>query len=371
MWETLTGPRPGSGGGAADRGHLDGTQDVSATDGGGGSRRDRRPRASRSAGGATSGPAATRRTASRPRSGSGEKIVLVQNAWTASALNVAIAKILIEENLGNAVELTAVDENTMFAGLADGDLDACLELWPSGISADEQKYLDDGTVVGIGPLGAVGRIGWYVPRYVQEQYPETATWEAFTDPELCKLFASPETGDLGRFLGTDPSYSQADEAIIANLGLSLQVVYSGSEAATVAALDSAVSSESPILMYWWIPTAAAAKYDLVEVALPEYTEECYADPAEIACAYPEDVLVKIASAALAEKDPAVSNFLAWFTMTNEDQLSLLPAVEIDGEDAADVAAGWVEANEETWNEWFQEGPPPTTPAETVPATSEA
>ena len=51
-------------------------------------------------------------------------------------------------------------------------------------------------------------------------------------------------------------------------------------------------------------------------------------------------------------------------MTNEDQLSLLPAVEIDGEDAADVAARWVEANEETWNEWFQEGPPPTTPATT-------
>ena len=86
------------------------------------------------------------------------------------------------------------------------------------------------------------------------------------------------------------SYSQADEAIIANLDLPLQVVYSGSEAATVAALDSAVSSESPILMYWWVPTAAAGKYNLVEVELPEYTEECYADPAEIACAYPEDVL---------------------------------------------------------------------------------
>ncbi len=177
---------PGIGWRAADRGHLDGTQDVSATDGGGGSRRDRRPR-TRARGGARSGPAAARRTAPRPRSGSGEKIVLVQNAWTASAINVAIAKNLIEENLGNEVELTAIDENTMFAGLADGDLDACLELWPSGISADEQKYLDDGDVVEIGLLGAVGRIGWYVPDYVQEQYPETATWEAFTDPELCKL----------------------------------------------------------------------------------------------------------------------------------------------------------------------------------------
>jgi glycine betaine/proline transport system substrate-binding protein len=274
---------------------------------------------------------------------------------------VAIAKKIIEENLGNEVEITSIDENIMFSALAAGDIDACLELWPSGIIAEEQKYLDDGDVVEIGKLGAVGRIGWYVPRYVQERFPETATWEAFTDPDLCREFASAETGDLGRFLGTDPSYSQYDEAIIANLGLHLQVIYSGSEAATVAALDSAVASESPILMYWWVPTAAAAKYDLVEVELPPYTEECYADPAQVACAYPEDVLMKVAFAGLADKDAAVANFLSRFTMTNEDQLSLLPAVEIDGEDAADVAARWVEENEDKWSVWLEEGPPSTAP----------
>jgi glycine betaine/proline transport system substrate-binding protein len=311
-----------------------------------------------------------RRRTRRPQSGDLPGIVLVQNPWTASALNAEVAKILIEENLGNSVEITAIDENTMFAGLAAGDLDACLELWPSGISADEQAYLDEGSVLDIGPLGAIGQIGWYVPRYVQEQYPETATWEAFLDPELAALFASPETGDLGRFLGTDPSYSQYDEAIIENLGLNLQVVFSGSEAATVAALDSAVSAEAPILMYWWVPTAAAAKYDLVPVELPPYTDECYADPAEIACAYPEDVLVKIASAQLADKDPAVSNFLAWFTQTNEDQSSMLPAVEIDGEPAADIAAQWVADNEDKWTPWLSGDPPPA-PAASTPATAPA
>ena len=219
------------------------------------------------------------------------------------------------------------------------------------------------TCVELGKLGAIGRIGWYVPRYVQEQFPATATWEGFTDPDLCREFASAETGDLGRFLGTDPSYSQYDESIIANLGLNLQVVYSGSEAATVAALDSAVASESPIVMYWWVPTAAAAKYDLVEVELPEYTDECYADAAAVACAYPEDVLVKVGFAGLADKDAAVANFLSRFSMTNETQLSMLPAVEIDGEDAADVAARWIEENEDTWSVWLEEGPPSTAPAE--------
>jgi glycine betaine/proline transport system substrate-binding protein len=305
---------------------------------------------STAAGSTTAGTATT--AAGGGGGGSGKKITLVQNSWTASAINVAIAKKVIEDNFGNEVELKAIDENTMFSGLAAGDLDACLELWPSGISADEKKYMDDKSVVELGKLGAIGRIGWYVPDYVQTSMPTTKTWEGFKDATLAKKFASAETGDLGRFLGTDPSYSQADEAIIKNLALPFKVIYSGSEAATVAALDSAVAAKQPILMYWWVPTAAAAKYKLVEVELPTYTDACYADPAKIACAYPEDTLLKVASAKLQAKDAKVYAFLTKFSMTNDDQLALLPSVEIDGKPAADVAAQWVKDNEAKWKAWL-------------------
>jgi glycine betaine/proline transport system substrate-binding protein len=301
----------------------------------------------------TTGPADTGGDDTAGDSG-GDKptIVLVQNAWTASALNVEIAKQLIEENLGNSVEVTSIDENLMFAGLSSGELDAALEFWPSGLSEDEQAYFDDGTVVEIGELGAIGRIGWYVPDYVLEEYPELATWEGFQDPEVAKAFASAETGDLGRFLGTDPSYSQADEAIIANLELPYQVVYSGSEAATIADLDSKVAAGEPIVMYWWAPTAAAGKYNLQKVELPEYTVGCRDDEAAIACDYPEDVLLKLASAGLAEKDPAVYAFLQKFTITTDDQVGMLPAAELDGVPVEDVAADWIAANEAIWSTWL-------------------
>ena len=42
------------------------------------------------------------------------------------------------------------------------------------------------------------------------------------------IFATAETGDKGRFLGADTTYSIFDEQIIAALGLDLEVVYSGS-----------------------------------------------------------------------------------------------------------------------------------------------
>ena len=279
-------------------------------------------------------------------------INIVANAWTASALNAEIAKQLIESELGYPVEIVAIDENTMFTGLSDGSLDAVLEIWPSGITADEQAFIDDGSVVNIGELGTVGKIGWFVPQYVIDEHPELATWEGFADPANAALFATADTGDQGRFLGTDPSYSQYDEAIISNLDLPFQVQFSGSEAATVAELDLRVAAKEPIVMYWWTPTAAVAKYNLVNVALPEHSPECYADPAAIDCDYPEDVLIKAASAQLQEKAPDVWAFLENFTITTEDQLSMLPAVEIDGEDAADVAARWISEHEDVWSAWL-------------------
>ena len=289
--------------------------------------------------------------------GGTETITLIVNPWTASRLNAEVAKNIIEAELGNPVEITEVNENdAMFTGMADGTLDAVLEIWPSGVTDAETAYFDEGSVVNLGDLGAVGKIGWFVPQYVIDEHPELATWEGFQDPELAALFATAETGENGRFLGTDPSYSQYDEQIIENLDLPLQVVFSGSEPATVAELDARAAAEEPIVMYWWTPTAAVSAYDLVNVTLPEWTEECGASAAAgdggVDCDYPEDVLFKAASGMLEEKDADVFAFLEAFTMTTEDQLGMLPAVEIDGEDPADVAAEWVSANEDVWSAWL-------------------
>ena len=83
-------------------------------------------------------------SATTAATGDGETINIVANAWTASALNAEIAKQLIESELGNPVEIVAIDENIMFTGLSDGSVDAVLEVWPSGVTPDEQAFLDDG-----------------------------------------------------------------------------------------------------------------------------------------------------------------------------------------------------------------------------------
>ena len=115
-----------------------------------------------------------------------------------------------------------------------------------------QQYIDEaGTVVDGGLLGITGNIGWFTPTYVVDQNPEYATWEGFKDD--ADMFATADTGDKGRFLGADTTYSIFDEQIIAALGLDLEVDLQRQRGASLAALDTAVENEEPILMYWWTP----------------------------------------------------------------------------------------------------------------------
>jgi glycine betaine/proline transport system substrate-binding protein len=283
-----------------------------------------------------------------------ETIKLAVNPWNGSAANVAVAAQLLESELGYTVEITEVDENAQWAAINTGDLHGSLEVWPSGHAENIVDFIDNGEVENAGLLGPVGKIGWYIPTYMVDQHPELATWEGFADPELAGLFASAETGDLGQFLGGDPSFVQYDEDIIANLGLSLQVVYAGSEEAILAAIDSAYSREEPVLVYLWTPHSAHNAYDLTEVALPDYSDECYegAESGGVDCDYPADDLFKIVWSGLAEGAPDAHALLTNMSYTTEDQVAILASIETDGMTVEDAAAKWIADNEDTWRGWL-------------------
>lgn len=287
----------------------------------------------------------------------GEKITikLAENPWSASMINANVAKILLEEQLGYPVEIVTIDENAQWPSLATGDLSASLEVWPSGHAENVAQYIDgQGVVENGGPLGPVGKIGWWIPTYMVERNPALATWEGFMDPAAAAEFATAETGDLGQFLGGDPSWVQYDADIIKNLGLPLQVVYAGSEQAILAALDGAYSREEPILFYFYTPHSAFANYDLTGVALPEHTEECYAEAESggVDCDYPSDVLFKVFWAGLAEAAPDAHTLLKNMNYSTEEQIKMVAAMDVDGKTAEEAAREWLAANESVWQAWL-------------------
>jgi glycine betaine/proline transport system substrate-binding protein len=282
---------------------------------------------------------------------SGETISLVANPWPGSYANAHVAAIILEQELGVDVEIVELDENAQWSGLDDGSLDAVLEVWPSGHTERIAQFIEDrGTVEDIGELGAVGQIGWFTPTYVVEENPEMATWEGLEGNE--EMFSTAETGSSGQFLAADPSFVQFDETIIDNLGLDFEVVQSGSEAAQLTAVESALEREEPVLFYFYTPHWLHSQHDLTLVELPEWDEDCEEPADERTCGYPEDVLFKIASAELSERAPDVHTFLSNFQLQNEDQDEITFAMDVEEQDYEDAARAWVEANEDTWSAWL-------------------
>jgi glycine betaine/proline transport system substrate-binding protein len=281
-------------------------------------------------------------------------IKLVQNPWDASRIDVAIADILLTEQLGAKVEVVEMDEYSQWPLIASGAEHACLEVWPSGHAADIQSYVRTGKVDDVGMLGPVGKISWYVPTYLLTQYPQLATWQAYLDPANAAMFVTASSNGLGQFTSGDTSWTSYDADIIRNLKLDLDLVYLGSEEAELAALDEAYQKRAPILLYLWTPHAALAKYELTAVQLPAYSDACYAKVADggVACDYPEDQLFKIVWPGLKAGNPRAYAFLQAFALQSSDQLTLLNLVDNQGYDPVAAARYWVTANQATWSAWI-------------------
>ena len=292
-----------------------------------------------------------------PAAAAGAPIKLAVNPWDGSAVNANIAKIVLESKLGTPTELVALDENAAWVGLDAGDLDANLEIWPSGHAADRKTYIDEKkTVVDIGTLGPKAKIGWYVPTFVVDQHPELKTWEGFKDDKLAKLFSTAESGDQGQFLMGDPSYVTYDEQIIKNLNLPLKFVVAGSEAALMTAIQQAETDQKPLLLQFWQPHWMPPNAKLTEVKLPDITTACdasrVAGDGGYACDYPVDVLYKAANAGLEAKNKAAFDFLSKFTLTTEQQNAVGQRMESDGVAADAAAKEWVDANPDIVNAWL-------------------
>jgi glycine betaine/proline transport system substrate-binding protein len=296
------------------------------------------------------------RPASGPEAGEGVTVRLAVNPWTGSAVNANVAKTLLERELGYTVELVEIDEFSQFPAIAQGDLDASLEVWPSGHAEDINRYIEgrrggplrDGGIVDGGELGLIGNIGWWIPTYLVEEQPELARYQGFEGRE-----------DIvgGEFLGGDPTFVSYDEEIIKSLGLDLEVVNTGSERALIQAIDDAYQRKEPVLAYFYTPHWAHRKYDLTEVQLPAYDEDCEEAARErdgegYDCDYANDVLFKAISLRLEDRAPAAFEFLKSFKYTTDDQQEIAFQVDSEGVPMTEAADRWITENPDVWRPWL-------------------
>jgi glycine betaine/proline transport system substrate-binding protein len=190
-----------------------------------------------------------------------------------------------------------------------------------------------------------------VPKWFADEHPDVVS-DFKNLNKYADLFKTSESGDLGQFLGTDPSYVQYDEALVENLGLNFKVIFTGSENATIEAIKQAVAQKKPLLFYWWDPHWLNSQVALTRINLPAYTAGCDADKEKVACDYPETPLNKIISVKFNTSGGDAATMIKKFSWTNADQNSVADAITNGGLTPEAAAKAWVDAHESVWKAWL-------------------
>ena len=271
------------------------------------------------------------------------------NPWVGYTADAAVVAYLLDTELGYTVVQKDLKEDVSWQGFESGEVDVIMENW--GHPDLEKIYVDEKKVAMFaGDTGNVGIIGWYIPGWMVDEYPDITDWNNLN--KYADLFKTSESGDKGQFLGTDPSYVQYDEALATNLGLNFTVIFTGSENATVEAIKQADAQKKPLLLYWWDPHWIHAQVKLVQIKLPAYTAGCDADLEKVACDYPSYNLNKVISTKFNDNGGDAATLVKNFNWTNADQNLVADYITNQGMTAEAAAKKWADDNPTVWKAWL-------------------
>lgn len=278
--------------------------------------------------------------------------------WTSVNINATIlSQILIGQ--GYNVELVTSDYlSSLQTGLQTGDLTVGMEFWDT--TAGEAMAAADasGKTEKLGALGPKAKEEWWYPLYMKEKCPGLPNWEALKDPACAEAFSTPETAPKGRYVGGPVTWEGFDDERVEALGLPFEVIHAGTDAAMFAELESAYQRKAPVMLWVYSPHWAPAKYEGEWVEFPEYSKECYEDPAvgvnpDMAydCGKPHGEIWKYGWAGMKDKWPVAYKIAKNYSISADELNALSGQVDLDGKTIEDVAAAWIEANKDKIAGW--------------------
>lgn len=68
---------------------------------------------------------------------------MVESDWTGNLVDINLAKIILEEEMGYEVELIYVDYTAQWVSIQAGDLDVSMELWTDTTRTQKAEYLKE------------------------------------------------------------------------------------------------------------------------------------------------------------------------------------------------------------------------------------
>ena len=286
-------------------------------------------------------------------------IKITLHDWTGQFITTKIMGSVLKE-AGYNIEYVQADYIAQFAGLKTGDLHVAMEIWETTGRDAMDEATATGNVQNLGETGMQAIEEWWYPSYMKEKCPGLPNWEALKEPACAEAFSVPETAPKGRYLGGPVTWGGFDDERAEALGLEIEVVHAGTDAALFAELESAYQRKAPILMWVYAPHWAPVKYDGEWVEFPKYTSECYNDAAwgsntdaKYDCGKPRGPIWKVAWTGMKDKWPGAHAAVGKFNVNNEEMGAMVSAVDLDGKKVEEVVADWMAKNGDRWKAWIK------------------
>lgn len=289
---------------------------------------------------------------------SSDPIIIPTHNWSSQiVMSNAVGQIF--EEMGLNVEYVTTDSQAVYEAIRLGDATLELEVWEGAFGVAFEEALSKGGIVDVGAHDAVTREDWWYPAWAKEACPGLPDWQALND--CAEVFATPETGDKGRFLGGPVDWLKHDAERVEALDIDFAVVNAGSAAALWAEVAAAEKSQKPIVLFNWTPNFVEAVWPGEFVEFPDYFEGCKDDPslgpnpdATYDCGNPADgYLKKAAWEGMAEKWPSAYAVLEKVSFTNPQIAEMAKLVDVDEMEPEDAATVWLESNEDVWKPWVE------------------
>ena len=291
---------------------------------------------------------------------SSDPIIIPTHNWSSQiVMSHVVGQIF--ESMGNSVEYVSTDSQAVYESVRLGDVTLEMEVWEGAFGPSFEAALEKGGLHDVGDHDAVTREDWWYPAWTKEACPGLPDWEALN--ACAELFATPETGDKGRFLGGPVDWLKNDQERVDALGMNFVVVNAGTASALWAEVAAAERDKRPVVIFNWTPNFVEALYPGEFVEFPAYSEGCKSDPAVgpnptalYDCGNPANGYMKKAAwDGMKDKWPNAYAVLERISFTNPQIAEMAKLVDIDEFEPEDAATEWLEQNESIWKPWIEGG----------------
>ena len=261
-------------------------------------------------------------------SGSGKTLDIADIGWTENTAISALTKVLLEEELGyERVTVNTSDLDSVYEGVARGDLDAFQDVWLPN-QQDLLGSVEDNVEL-LGP--------WY-----QGQTKQGIGVPSYMEATSLDQLAESDTDLL---LGIEPSsvvMEIVSQEVIPAYDLDQKLVESSTQG-MLAEVDNRYESREEFAFVAWSPHWMNQRYDFRYLEDPKDAFGELNDPAKVLMVVNED---------LSGNDPVAYAFLDALVL-DEEQLNDLEDTINEVGDPQEGARRWAQEHPEVWQPWVE------------------